>query len=242
VTTATTIATDALGLIGITDPTDALEPEDANLALRVLNRLVDALGADSLFLLAVSYQAIPLTAAEITIGAAGEIAVTRPSRIELGAYVRVVDVDYPLERLNRDRWGEIALKASTGVPRYFNYEATSAVLGTLKFYPAPEAVYTAYLPLKQRLSSFADLTTNYSLADGYEEYLVSTLAVMLAPYYHREAPPSVVARSRIAKRYIKRLNTQVPQMNVDDLHRLVHGGSDCGIGGGGDGGEYLLID
>lgn len=227
-TTATTIITDALGQIGIVDPVEALEADDANLGLRVLNRLVDALGTDALIPVATTWQSVPLTSGSMTIGAAGDIVVTRPTRIEVGAYVVSGDVSFPLEKLNRQQWGEIAVKGDTGIPRYYYYESQTAVLGTIKFWPAPDTTYTAYLPLKSRLSAFADLTTNYSLADGYDEFLTSTLAVKLAPFYNREAPGSVIAASRIAKRYIKRLNVQVPQLNVDELHRLGHCGSGCG--------------
>jgi hypothetical protein len=220
VTTANTLAGDALGVLGVSDPTDSVAPEDATLGLRVLNRIVDSLGLDSLMPIATTYQAIPLSGGAVTIGTGGDVVVTRPTRIEPGAYVRAGSIDHPLEKITRDRWAAIGDKSLTGVPMYYWYEPTTAVLGTINFWPVPDGAYTAYIPLQSRLSSFADLTTSYSLPDGYEEYLTCALAVHMAPFYNREAPASVIARMRVSRRLIKRLHVQIPRLCTADLNAL----------------------
>lgn len=218
-TTANTLAADALGLLGVSDPTDSVAAEDATLSLRTLNRIVNALGVDSLMPVAITYQPVTLTASgsSVTIGTGGDVVVTRPTKIELGAYVRSGGVDYPLTKYNRDRWAAISDKSMEGIPRVYYFEQISAVLGRVNFWPVPDASYTAYLPLQSRLSSFADLTTSYSLPDGYDEYLTTSLAVHSAPLYNREAPASVIARMRSARRQIKRLNVQIPHLCTPEL-------------------------
>lgn len=242
-TTAATLAGDALGLLGITDPTDSVAAEDASLCLRTLNRVVDSLGADSLMPIATVYQTVALTAGDgsVTIGPAGDIVATRPTRIEAGAYVSTGALDQPLDKLTRDRWAAITDKAFQGVPCAYWYEPTTSVLGTINFWPVPDTTYTAYLPLQSRLSAFADLTTEYNLPDGYEEFLVAALAVYCAPYYNREAPQSVIARMKMARRLIKRLHVQIPHLSTAEISALgMNGLTASSILSGG--GEFLLVE
>jgi hypothetical protein len=227
VTTANAIVTDALGMIGVTDPTDAAAPEDAALGLRVLNRRVNALGLEPSSALVVSFQAVPLVAGDAskTIGTGADVNVAVPSRIETGAYVRYSGIDYPVEVVERERWAEICIKTETGIPSAVYFEPTSTAQARLNFWPVPNASCTVYLPLLQRMSQFPDLTTNVMLADGYEEMLTCDLAVALAPFYNREAPGSVIQRARVTKRLVKRMNAQTPQLDADDLQQAVHGRS-----------------
>lgn len=240
-TTAATLAGDALGLLGVSDPTDAVAAEDATLALRVVNRIVDTSASEALMPVAVAYQSAPLTSgdADITIGLAGDLVISKPTKIETGAYVRSSGIDYPLRRVMRDEWAAIWDKSVTGIPQVFRYEPTTAVLGTLTFWPVPDSDYTAYLPLKSRLSAFADLTTDYDLPEGWDEYLTTALAIHLAPMYQREAPGSVIARMRAAKKLIKRLNVEIPQLALDSF--LTGQAYSSGLGGGG-GGDFLLVE
>lgn len=217
--TANTIVADALGCIGVCDPTDAVAAEDASLGLRVLNRIVDGLGVENLMALATVFQPVTVNAgvASRTIGTAGDVAVSRPVRFELGAYVRVDGVDHSLTPLTRQQYGSISDKTSEGVPRHFYYEPTTSALGTIYFWPVPSTSVTCYMPIQTRLTQFADLTTTYGLADGYEGFLAAETAVKLAPFYNREAPGSVIAEARNLKRMIKRANFQVPQLQCADL-------------------------
>lgn len=226
-TTAAAIVTDALGLIGVTDPTDAAAAEDAALGLRVLNRRINALGLEPSIGLVVSFQAVPLIGGDSskTIGTGADVNVTCPLRIETGAFIRVGGIDYPLEVAGRENWVDISIKSEAGIPCAVYFERTSTIQGRVTFWPTAQAACTAYLPLVQRTAQFPDLTTNVVLSDGYEEMLACDLAVALAPFYNREAPGSVIQRARVTKRLVKRMNAQTPQLDADDLQQAVHGRS-----------------
>lgn len=230
-TTATTLVTHGLGLIGVVDPVEALEADDASFGLSTLNGIVDLMAADALLPVAVAFEPIALTAgnASVTIGLAGTVAVNKPTSIEVGGFIRSGTTDYPLKKITRDEWAHITDKSASGIPFYYTYEPTTAVLGTITFWPVPDGSYTAYLPLKSRLSAFADLTTEYSLPEGWEEYLKTSIAIHLAPSYGREASASVVARMRWAKKLIKRLNTRVPTLSTAELRAI----GQPGLAGGG---------
>lgn len=219
---ASTIIGDALGLINVVDPMEAIAAEDAALGLRTLNRLVNMLAADSLMPVAVAFQPVPLTAAggTKTIGAAGDIVVTKPTKIEVGAYILSGTTSYPLHRLTREQWAKIPYKTQQGLPNCYWYEPTTAILGTVNFWPVPSSSCTAYLPLKSSLTAFANLTTEYSLPEGYEEYLLTALAVHSAPLYQRQASGDIAFRMKQAKKLIKRLNVRVPQLSTPELCAL----------------------
>lgn len=240
--TANTIVADALGSIGVCDPTDSVAAEDADLGLRVLNRIVDGLGVENLMALATVFQPVSVGAgvSSQTIGLAGDVAVSRPVRFELGAYVRVDGVDHSLTPITRQQYGSISDKTSEGVPRHFYYEPTTSALGTIYFWPVPSTSVTCYMPIQTRLTQFADLTTAYGLADGYEGFLTAETAVKLAPFYNREAPGSVIAEARNLRRMIKRANFQVPQLSVSDLASIGHGGEGGAFSV--TGGDFLAVE
>lgn len=223
--TANTIITDALGLIGVTDPTDSVAAEDAALGLRVLIRRINSLGIEPSTAQVVTFQAVTLVDGDSskTIGTGGDVNVTCPVRIETGAYLRSGTTDYPLDVIGREPWADISNKTDSGIPRAVYFEPISATQARLNFWPASDGSYTAYLPLMQRVGPFSDLTTNVSLSDGYEELLVTDLAVALAPFYNREAPGSVIQRARVAKRQIKRMKTEIPELDTSELQHAVTG-------------------
>jgi hypothetical protein len=227
VTQASTIIADALGMIGVTDPTDSVPAEDAALGLRVLNRRINTMGLEPSLGLVVAFQAVPLIGGDSskTIGTGADVNVECPVRIETGAFVRVDGTDHPLEVATRERWVDISIKSEAGIPCAVYFERTSSSQGRVTFWPTAQAACTVYLPLVQRTSQFAALGTDVTLSDGYEEMLTTDLAVALAPFYNREAPGSVIHRSRVTKRQIKRLNAQTPELSTDELQHAVHGGS-----------------
>lgn len=222
-TTATTIVTDALGLIGVVDPVEAAQAEDADLSLRVLNRIIDGLGVVGSMAFASSFQTFTLPAgtSSRTIGTAGDWAVERPVSIGIGAYAVQNTIATKLEQWTAQEYTAITLKdATSDVPEGFHYQTTTAALGTLYFWPVPASDVSVVLPLVTRLSSFADLTTDYTLADGYETLFVYELAIKLAPHYNREAPASVIAEATRIRRQIQRVNRKVPVLSVQEMRML----------------------
>ena len=101
-TTATTLITDSLQSLGVVAAGQSPTANDLSDGLRKLNNM---LGLWSLSTLLVPFRTqISKTldgSSSYTVGAGGDINTTRPAAID-SAYVRVIDVDYPV-RVYQDR-------------------------------------------------------------------------------------------------------------------------------------------
>jgi hypothetical protein len=224
VTTAAIIGKAALGKLGITSPGEALKPEDGELVLDALNRILDAWKLEKLYAYAtetISHTTAGETA-ELTIGPTGDIDVTeRPVRFEDGCFYRVSGIDYPLSQVTEAEFNRVAFKAvATLGPTCFEYNPTFP-LGRLQFYPRIPSGAAMSLIVQKRLDAFAALTTAYTLPPGYERALMFTLAEEVAADYEREIPPTVARNAAQARRVLKRANLSVPQLQVNETEKRV---------------------
>ncbi len=213
-TTANTIIRDAMIDIGASGMTDVPEPDDSAHALRILNRMIDSWASRSLFAFHVQWQSITLTSAmqTRTIGSGGQVNVTRPVRVVNGSFTSASGLDRELKVATRDQWAQIGIKTLIGDrPEWVYYEAGSP-LGTLHFWPQGDC--TVKLALEEQLTSFADLTTNYTLPPGNEECIVLSLSEKLCRPFSRPIPPQLARDAANARRHVKRLNFSVPELDM----------------------------
>jgi hypothetical protein len=214
---AATLITDALGLLGVVDPVEAIESEDAALGLRVLNRAIDSANGEQAMLYTVDYVSftLPASTTSRTIGPSGDIALARPNRVETGGYASVGGVDYPIQVLTREQYAEVCLKALGSVAPHGVYYEPGLPNGRLYFWPVVSAATTIKLPIATKISTFAATTTSISMPEMLEDYLVNLLAIKLAPSYGRQVPQAVVFEAARLRRLIKRANFQAPQLQTD---------------------------
>lgn len=141
----------------------------------------------------------------------------------LSAYYRDPDdYDYPLRILTREEYDGYHDKAvTTGAPDalFFDPGATQQATrtGTIYVYPVPDSAdtYKLYIEALVSLTSFAALTTVYTLPDEYLEAIVYNLAVRLAPDYGRATPAEVAAIAKVSFDNICRLNAPRFVRSVD---------------------------
>lgn len=214
---AATLISDALGLLGVVDPVESIEPEDTALGLRVLNRLIDALNAEQSLLYAVEYATftLPASTTSRTIGPTGDITLSRPLRVETGGYASISGVDYPISVLTREQYAEVCIKSTTSVAPAGVYMQASSPNCTLFFVLPVGTAVTINLPFAVKLSTFAASTTSVTLPEGYESLFVHELAMKLSPYYQSPVSPDIRAEAARMRRVLKRQNSQVPQLQTD---------------------------
>jgi hypothetical protein len=214
VTTANTLIKDALIGIGAIGVAETPDPDDGVIALRILNRILDAWRIKGLYAFAVSEQVITLTSAmqTRTIGPSGQVNATRPVRLETGCFVRVSGVDSPLRVASRDEWAGIELKTQAGSPPDWVYYESTSPLGVLHFHP--QADCEAHLMVAGQLTAFANLATDYTLPPGYELAIEQTLEERLCSTFSRPLPPTLKADAANARTAIKRANYQVPELEL----------------------------
>lgn len=224
-TKALTIINRAAELLGYKDPRRALNGTDAANFLDVLNTMVDAWNTSRLNMVAVQEVAQSVSGQTITIGPGGAISMTRPTRMEDGAFIRANGADFAIRWIERAQFDEIVVKATPGTIAYVGYYEPALPLGVIHLWPYPSTPVELHLQCAVQLTEFADLNTDYTLAPGYQRAMELSLAEELSPG-RKAVPPEVVAAARNARRAIRRQNVEVPRMNADPM-----GGCDHLMGG-----------
>ncbi len=222
--TAQTLIDRALRLIGAIASGESPTTAESNDGLVALNAMISSWQTEKLNVFAFVDTAFTLVASDgsYTVGPAGNFALTpRPSKIE-SCFVRVSDIDYPVELIDRDRWFGIPDKTSTSdIPMYAYYEP-SLTTGTLLVWPVPNAASSLHIITWTTLSELAALSTTVTLPQGYERALAYNLAIEVASEYEKPVAASVASIAVESKAAIKRANIR-PMLAVPDLVYAVSG-------------------
>ena len=200
---------------------EVLAAEQSSWGLEALNAMLDAWSIQRLFVYQITEDSAAMVAgtASYTIGASGVINTTRPERIEPSSYVRLSGVDTNLDVLTDAEYNSISVKTTQGRPSGVFY-SRAVPLGTLFFYPVPDAAYTLKLRSWKRLQSFTALTDVLALPAGYEEAIVFSLAETLAAEDGIEPSNTVIRKAASARRALQPNNTQRYVM-TNDVSRVL---------------------
>lgn len=213
-TTALQIITDALGKIGVLGAGDTMQSEDAQLALAMLNGIVDAWSNEPYSAYTVSEVTCNLNAGDYTktIGPGQQIDVARPMRLEVGGFTRQANIDRSVDVWSYRDYNEITLKSVSATwPQGIYYDGGFPV-GNIYMWPKVGIACTLHLMLQVRITQFDDLATDYSLPPGHKRTLGLCLAQELAPVYGRQLPPAIERQAANAKRLLKRSHVMVPDL------------------------------
>lgn len=210
--TANDIVKRGLRLINAIGVGETLSVDSGADGLAALNAMISSWSLEKLTLFKFETVSHIPTTASFTVGATGNLVTTRPIEI-LSAYRRSGALDTPVGVGSREDYEHQALKSQTG-PVAFVYYKPTYPNGTVFCWPVPTGE-TLFLTLQQPLTGFAALATEVVLPDGYEEALAFNFAVYAAPEYGTEASKTVQRRAQNAKRLIKSVNLEVPQLQVD---------------------------
>ena len=222
--TSQTIIDRALRLIGAIASGESPTAAESNDGLVALNAMISSWQTEKLNVYAFVDTAFTLVNGDgsYTVGPAGNFALTpRPSKIE-SCFVRISDIDYPVELIDKDRWFAIPDKTSTSdIPMYAYYEPSLST-GTLLVWPVPNAASSLHIITWTSLSELAALATTITLPQGYERALAYNLAIEVASEYEKEVSQSVAMIAAESKAAIKRVNIR-PMLLVPDLAYAVSG-------------------
>lgn len=207
-TTAQTLVTRALRLLGAVASGEAPTSAESDDALIALNNLLESWQADKLLVYALTDTAFTLSAADAsyTVGPGGNFALTpRPSKLE-NVFVRASNQDYPVELVEQDRWFNIIDKTSTSDLPLFAYYEPSMSTGTLLIWPVPTAAYSLHIVTWTPCSVLAALSTTVAFPQGWERALAYNLALELASEFGTQPSASVVQIAVDSKAAIMRAN------------------------------------
>lgn len=228
------IVTGALKELGILRAGGTATADQAADGLTRLDRWIDSLRLERFTMKSRLRTAFAMIAntATYTVGAGGQFNIQHPAFIESASVILDNTASPQVEReiavLTDDEWDSITIKSLAGQPQAVYFDRSySAGLGVLNVWPVPTAAtfsIVLYTPLAA--IKFGNLTLDYQLAPGYEEFFVMNLALLLAPSYGvRLDPDGVIAQA--ATRSAERLgltNLQVPEPLSDPTLTAMFGG------------------
>lgn len=206
-----------------------------------LNRFIERLSLDRLTIYQVTRTTFSIVSGDgsYSIGAttgyksppqSGDVNVYRPVFINDVRYVDTSsdpDAEYSLRKLTDQAYANISMKALTStLPQAWYYNPTYAD-GSLILWPAPTSstlLGVLYIPTAMRgfgsgvptvANSASILSTVVSVPDGYEEMLITNLAVLLCPTYERQPSPVLVKTAADALAAVKRANVRLQDLSFD---------------------------
>jgi hypothetical protein len=212
--TAQQIINRAAEIIGYKDPDESLSSTDSTNFLGVLNDMLDGWNSQRLFIVNVGEVVQNVSGSPITIGPGGTINVTRPINIEDGSFIRLNDADFQITWIQQIEYNSIIVKDTPGNVVRYGYYQQSTPVGEIYLWPVPSTSVELHLQLQTQLVEFADLTTGYTLAQGYKKALTYSLAEEIAPG-RRTLDPKVERIALAARKAIRRNNVDVPLQNLN---------------------------
>lgn len=187
-TNARSIIEQAARMIHVLGRGQTLSAEEAQDALTALNGFLGTFSAEAATIYNNTRETFTLTGvASYTIGTGGTFNTSSPISIT-AMYVTIGSTDYPVLPMTAEEYAAIPFKALVGTPEKYYYENNNP-LGRIFLYPAGVSGYVLNLWSAKALTSFAALTTDYTLPEGVENMLVWNLAIRLAPDYDKEPTP-----------------------------------------------------
>lgn len=215
------LALQALQSIGQYAAGESLTAADLALALQVGNQMIGQWANERLTIYTVTRTTWTITANDgsYTVGSGGDVNIARPVFVDHVNFVDTSmdpDLEMPLRMLTDDAYSAISLKALTSTyPQYAYYNPTYPT-GTMILWPTPTSstlLGAIYAPTA--VSTFAAGSTSVSLPPGYEAFIVTNLAVKLAPYFEKQASEDLKREAMEAKAIVKRANTRLMDLSVD---------------------------
>lgn len=223
--TATQIITRAMHRLGYLEATESPSAADVDACFEALNDWVDALAAERVTLFYTPRVEVDLTSGQgdYTIGTGGNINRARPMWIEAASIIpddtAADPIEIPIAVLRTvAEFQRIAVKSTeSGRPSvlYYNHRWNSG-LGTITLYPVPNvstARVVLYVP--EAITEFADKTTNYTFPPAWRRFLVTNLAVEIAPILAATVSPELAAAAADAKAIVREANQRPVELTVD---------------------------
>jgi hypothetical protein len=126
-----------------------------------------------------------------TIGATGDLAVSRPQQIVAAQFRQSSTIDLPLRIITFDEYQRTVVKTlSVQYPQFLAYNPT-VTNGTLYIWPVPPADATIRLTSRKALSAIAALSDTVTLPPGLQEMVRYNLAMRFTPENARNVDPFV---------------------------------------------------
>jgi hypothetical protein len=134
----------------------------------------------------------------------------------ISGYCRSGGLDYHLEIMSEQRYGQIAVKSTGGTPSRLFYNPTFPN-GTITLYHVPSSAMDMVLKAVTMMDKPSSLTTEIVFPGYYDQAIKYNLAVHIAPEYGREASNTVIGLALHSKTIIEARNamTRTTPVNIN---------------------------
>jgi hypothetical protein len=215
-TTARDMIKSALRKISVLGRGSALDNDEAQEALDLLNGILASWTAEGNLVFQKTVETFPLTGStSYTIGTGADFNTDRPYVID-AVTVRQGTLDYSLFSMSQEQYAGITLKTQGGsIPDSYYYDGNFPT-ATIYFYPVPSGATSTTIYSRKQLDQFTGLTDTFDMPEEYRLALEYALAEAIAPEYEREASMTV---KKYASKFKKTVTAQ-NQRTVKHLSRL----------------------
>lgn len=220
-TAVSTIIGDALIEIGAFAVGDAIPASDFQFALRTLNRMLALWNNDALMIYTQNRQVFNLVAGKQTysIGTGGDFNIPRPTKIPL---VSVLinsgpnPLEMPMDIMTDEEWQQLNIKQTTSTfPVKVWFDGNSPLLNAW-FWPVPTtAANQVVLYSWNTFQPATSINSTVAFPDGYDEALVSNLALMLCTSYGIQPNPLLIKRAQVSKHALQSVNNEPMYARLD---------------------------
>ena len=215
---------DALIEIGVFTPSESIPAEDIQFALRTLNRMVSVWNTQDLMVYTVNRQVFNLVSGQqtYTLGTGGNFNIPRPVKIPMASVLinnaSSTPLEIPIDILGDEEWQQISLKQSPSTFPVKVWITGDVPLNNLWFWPVPQdSTVQVVLYCWGQIQPYTSLNTDVVFPNGYDEAIVTNLALMLSSSYGVSALDSLRGRAVISK-------SSIESMNVEALYAAVDAG------------------
>lgn len=222
-TTANTLITTGLQMLGILDPEDTMSAAQARIGLRALNLMMG--------LWSLTPTTSPVTAREVfaltanvqtySIGPGGDFDTTRPNSL-IGAGLLLGNsnpiIEIPRAVITNDAWQLIQVKtlANTLFTEVYYNATYSSDWGEISLWPVPNTSQNQLVIYRSaQLALFPSLAATVDLPEGTEEPIQMNVTVRLGPYFDETASQDIKDMARNGLAAMLRNNLPLSDLPTD---------------------------
>lgn len=191
-------------------------------ALNSLNDMVDSWNIERLMIFTITRSLFTLVSGQqaYTLGTGGDFNISRPVKIDNISIVSLNNpsqpIELPMQYMTTDQWQMVPVKNVQSALPTAVYDDGAFPLRNLNYWPIPNTAVQTVIYAWTALTSFADLTTNYTFPPGYSKALRFNLALNLAPEYgNAVVGPTLVQQASDSKEALKIVNTPTLDLLCD---------------------------
>lgn len=215
---------DALIEIGVFTPSDAIPAEDVQFALRTLNRMISVWNTQDLMVYSLNRETFSLVAGKqtYTLGTGGDFNIPRPVKVPSASVLinnaTPTPLEIPIDILTDEEWQSVSLKQTPSTFPVKMWMTGDVPLNSLWFWPLPQdSTVQVVLYCWGQVQPYSTINADAIFPNGYDEAIVSNLAVMLANSYGVQPLDLLIRRALISK-------SSVESMNVEPIFAAVDSG------------------